>query len=326
MTASNKLNVLQLISDDMQAVIQKSAELAPDAYDVNAGLDSMRTAYSKERAYWNEGGPEVPYTDAVITTSQGDVPVRFHTPTHEVSPAIIYIHGGGFILGGLDTHDRIMRILADQTGATVVGVDYSLSPEAKHPRALRECVELAQYLHTHGSKHGIDGDSISFAGDSGGAFLSLASYLYLKNEVDGARYIQALILYYGLYGLRDSVSRRLMGGTWDGLTEEDLAYYMDSYLADPADARSPYVDCLSADLSTVPPCFIAAAEYDPLIDDSAALAAVLSKHGLHHRYVVYAGVLHAFLHNSRHLDTAMDALVDGAQFFRDLVKNPQTSL
>ncbi|MDR0283631.1 MAG: alpha/beta hydrolase fold domain-containing protein, partial [Propionibacteriaceae bacterium] len=98
----------------------------------------------------------------------------------------------------------------------------------------------------------------------------------------------------------------------------DLDYYMDSYLTSPAEMTSPYVDCLSADLTTLPPAFIAAAEYDPLRDDSAALAAMLDAQGRTNRHVVYPGVLHAFLHNSRLLTEAWTALRDGAAFCRDV--------
>jgi acetyl esterase len=126
-----------------------------------------------------------------------------------------------------------------------------------------------------------------------------------------------LALYYGTFGLRDAPSRRLLGGPWDGATQEDLDYYMAAYLADPADVRSPYVDCLAADLSGLPPAYIAAAEFDPVLDDSRALAAILDRHGVPHRFEVFEGVIHAFLHNSRMLDAAREALAQGAAFLRD---------
>lgn len=331
MTANNKLPVWDLMSDQMRAVVEKSAELAPTANDTSGGFEAMRTAYTTERRYWNQGGPEMEKTtDTIVSTPAGEVAVRFHYPsTATVNPVLIYIHGGGFILGNLDTHDRIMRILANESGATVVGVDYALSPEAKFPTALYQCAWLAAHLHIEGAQYNIDPNQMGFAGDSGGALMSLASYLFLRNEIGDASYIRALLLYYGMYGLRDSVSRRLLGGSWDGLTEEDLKYYMDCYLANPDDLRSPYVDCLSADLSQVPPCFILGAELDPLLDDSAALAAILTRHGRTHTHVIYPGVIHAFLHNSRHLYAAHEALYQGACFFRGVVfgtANPQPPL
>jgi acetyl esterase len=236
---------------------------------------------------------------------------------------LAYIHGGGYVLGDLDTHDRIMRILADESGACVAGIDYALSPEAKFPLALKQCAEVVAYLQEHPDDYGIDSERIALAGDSGGAQLSLATSLYLRDTANVSP-IKALLLYYGLFGLRDSLSRRLLGGTWDGLTEADLDYYQDCYLATPEDARSPYVDCLGADLSHgVPPTYIAAAELDPLRDDSAALAMMLANHGVPHQLEVFEGVIHAFLHNSRMLDAAWDALRRGAAFAREAFAAPR---
>jgi acetyl esterase len=145
--------------------------------------------------------------------------------------------------------------------------------------------------------------------------MCLATTLLLRDQAGPA--ITALALYYGLYGLRDSLSRRQLGGPWDGLAEADLDYYLDCYLADPADARSPYVDCLAADLSRgVPATYLAAAELDPLLDDTTALAAILGEHGVACSHEVFGGVLHGFLHNSRMLDAAATALGNGGAFLR----------
>jgi acetyl esterase len=314
----NKLPVLELVSDQMRAVVAKSAELAAGAYSTDQDLDQIRAAYRQERGYWNQGGPRMAATDtAEIATPRGAVTVRIHRPTAAASlPAVAYFHGGGFVLGDLDTHDRIMRALAAESGAAVVGVDYSLAPEAKFPIALEQSAAVVDHLARRGGEFGLDGARLALAGDSGGAQLALAAWLKSHDAARPAPSVRALALYYGLYGLRDSASRRLLGGPWDGLTEADLRYYADCYLADPADALSPYVDCLSADLAAAPPCYVAAAEFDPLLDDSAALAAILDRHGVEHVFRTFPGVLHAFLHNARLLDAAAEALAEGGAFLR----------
>ncbi|HEY3548922.1 MAG TPA: acetyl esterase [Propionicimonas sp.] len=317
MVAHNKLPVLDRISAEMRTVLDKSAELAPDAYATDVGLDQMRQAYCLERRFWNEGGPAMVQTiDAGIPTAAGEVAIRCHLPrTADGLPAVVYIHGGGWVVGNLDTHDRIMRTLAHSSGAAVVGIDYALSPEAKFPVALEQCAALVRHLHERGADYGIDGSRLALAGDSGGAAMCLATTLLLRDQAGPA--IAALALYYGLYGLRDSLSRRQLGGPWDGLAEADLDYYLDCYLADPADARSPYVDCLAADLSRgVPATYLAAAELDPLLDDTTALAAILGEHGVACSHEVFGGVLHGFLHNSRMLDAAATALGNGGAFLR----------
>jgi acetyl esterase len=323
----NKVDVLGSINPQMRAVIQKSNELVQDAYATDAGFDVMRRNYNEERRFWNEGGP-IPYQtiNDVLATRHGEVAIRRYVPASaqpvtsaQSLPAILYIHGGGFVLGNLDTHDRIMRILAEQTGAIVVGIDYALAPEARFPIAIEQCADVARHLREHGQSWGIDGNDLSFAGDSGGAMLSLATALYLRDQDKAPFKLRSLLLFYGLFGLKDSPSQRLLGGSWDGLTKEDLQYYYDCYLAKPQDSQSPYFDCLSADLSEgVPPCYIAAATLDPLHDDSTTLAAMLTNHGITSRLEVFDGVLHAFLHNSRMLGEAQTALEHSAAFFREM--------
>lgn len=316
------LPVLDRISDQMRAVLNTSAELAPDAYATDAGTAELRKAYALERRFWNEGGPTMARTiDATVATGHGDVAIRCHLPREADDLAVVvYVHGGGWVVGDLDTHDRIMRALAHESGAAVVGVDYALSPQAKFPVAVEQCAAVARHLLDGGRELHVDAGRLAFAGDSGGANMALATTLLLRDQAAAGQRpvpIAALALYYGLYGLRDSVSRRLLGGPWDGLTEADLAYYTECYLADPADQRSPYVDCLSADLgSGVPPCYLASADLDPLRDDTTALAQLLAVQGVAVEHDVFDGVLHGFLHHSRMLDDAVVALQRGGAYLR----------
>ena len=108
------------------------------------------------------------------------------------TPTIVYVHGGGWVLGNLETHDRICRVLAEKSEAIVVAVDYRLSPEAKFPSAVHEVAAVAKHLHENADQYGIDADRMGMAGDSGGAHLNLAATLYLRQEVGDASYIKAL--------------------------------------------------------------------------------------------------------------------------------------
>lgn len=324
----NKLDVLSLINPQMKAVLAKEDELAGDANDTSVGFEQMRENYVAGRAFWTEGGPVMAEkADAAIPGPHGDVPVRFYCPaataaetkaSGAATPAIVYVHGGGFVLGNLDTHDRICRILAEKTGAVLVAVDYRLSPEAKFPSAVEEVAAVASYLHEHGDRHGIDGGRLSFAGDSGGAHLGLAATLYLREELGGSDFVKCCLLYYGWFGLTDSSSMRLLGGPWDGLTEADWQFYLQMYANDPAElTASPYANLFLNDMERdMPACYIAAAEFDPLRDDSATLAAICEQHGVPCRYEVFEGVIHAFLHYTKMLDAANDALEHGATFYR----------
>lgn len=291
---------------------------------------AARAEYRAERAHWNEGGPTMAQTlDGRIEVGNVAVPVRIHRPTAEAAlPGIVFLHGGGFSLGDLNTHERIARVIAAGSGAAVVSVDYSLSPEAVFPQALVECASVIDHLARHGEAWGIDPTRLAVAGDSAGAMLALGAALLLRDEPErvlqdepegvradlGFSSITSLLLFYGAHGLTDSVSRRLFGGEWDGMGPDALASIAAFHYATPADAASPYVNHLGADLGGLPPTFIAAAGLDPLRDDSRALSALLHRAGTEVEFVEYPHVLHSFLHFGRMLDEANTALASAAAF------------
>ena len=325
----NKIDVLSKINEGMRAVLAKEDELAGNANDTSAGFEQMRLNYPAGRAYWVEGGPKMAEKiDCKVEDPHGKIPVRLYYPTKdrasleqagETLPGIVYAHGGGFVLGNLDTHDRICRVLASKSGAVVVAVDYRLSPEAKFPVAVQEVACVAKHLHEQGGAWGIDGNRLAFAGDSGGAHLGLAATMYLREELGGSAFVKCLLLFYGWYGLKDSASQRLLGGPWDGLTEAEWQWYKELYATDTAELEtSPYANLFLNDLTRdMPSCYIAAAEFDPLKDDSTALATICEEHGIPCRFEMFEGVIHAFLHYTKMLDEANRALEHGAEYFRE---------
>ena len=325
----NKIDVLSKINEGMRAVLAKEDELAGNANDTSAGFEQMRLNYTAGRAYWVEGGPKMAEkTDRKVAGPHGEIPVRLYYPTKdraslaqagETLPGIVYAHGGGFVLGNLETHDRICRVLASKTGAVVVAVDYRLSPEAKFPVAVKEVAHVAKYVHEQGNAWGIDGNRLAFGGDSGGAHLGLAATMYLREELGGSAFVKCLLLFYGWYGLKDSASQRLLGGPWDGLTEAEWQWYKELYATDTGQLEtSPYANLFLNDLTRdMPSCYIAAAEFDPLKDDSTALATICEEHGIPCRFEMFEGVIHAFLHYTKMLDEANRALEHGAEYFRE---------
>ncbi|EMO7865628.1 TPA: acetyl esterase [Citrobacter amalonaticus] len=315
MKPENKLPVLASISDEMRAVLnirQDDLPPWPAADDVPA----MRQHYILERRFWNADAPQMPTREYALPTRWGEVTTRLYSPTPDSQATLFYLHGGGCILGNLDTHDRIMRLLASYTQCTVIGVDYSLSPEARFPQAIEEIIAACQFFYQQADDYQLNMTHIGFAGDSAGAMLSLASALWLRDKHIFCGKVAGVLLWYGLYGLQDSASRRLMGGDWDGLSRQDLEMYEKMYLRDADDRESPYYCLFNNDLTRdVPPCFIAGAEFDPLIDDSRLLFETLQAHQQPCEYKMYPGTLHAFLHYSRMMKSADDALRDGARFF-----------
>lgn len=150
-----------------------------------------------------------------------------------------------------------------------------------------------------------------------GSFGAIGVRRYYPCEI--ADFVKCLLLFYGWFGLTDSSSMRLLGGPWDGLTEEDWQFYLNLYAEDPAAlAAEPYANLFLNDLThDVPACYIAAAEFDPLRDDSATLAAICEQYGTPFRFELFEGVIHAFLHYTKMLDAANDVLEHGATFYRE---------
>lgn len=321
MNPKNKVNVLKLISTEMNKVIDfysKNTSNSPK----NTDLSSLRDAYNEDRKYWNADAPTMQSIyDTSIQTPYGAVLTRIFQPVINTPATLFYIHGGGFILGNLNTHDRIMRLLASYTGCTVIGVDYSLSPEARYPQAIEEISTVYQFYSLNAEKYNINMSQTGFAGDSAGAMLSLATTLWLRDNNIVNHEIKANLLWYGLYGLQDSASRRLYGGEWDGLTQKDLESYDNAYLGELGSRKAPYYCLFNNDLTdNIPPCFIASAEFDPLLDDSSALFNTLNANKIPCKYKMYPGTLHAFLHYSRIMNIADEAIRDGAEYFREQLK------
>lgn len=315
----HKYNVPAMWTEQMGTVVAKQDELAAGAYVTGQSLDDMRAAYRKERAFWNEGGPEVfSSEDVMVPTRYGQVRVRHYRPSEEGQlPLIVYVHGGGWVIGDVDTHDRITRTLCHLTGAAVVSVDYTLAPEARFPHQIHECRDVVAHIRENAHQWGIDPEDVSFAGDSAGANMSIATMLMMRDE-GSLTSVRAMLLYYGVYGLKDSSSMRLLGGVWDGLTEADYQYYLDQYFADPADVNDKYFNILGNDFSQgIPPTYVVAAGLDPLRDDSRTLVDILNLCSVPHLYNEVEGVIHGFLHHSKMLDDTMDVLSEGAHFFTE---------
>lgn len=142
MKPENKIPVLTRLSDEMKAVVNFQQPGLPP-WPADGDIETQRQYYLLERRFWNADAPSMTTRTCVVPTPYGDVTTRLYSPQPTSQATLYYLHGGGFILGNLDTHDRIMRLLARYTGCTVIGIDYSLSPQARYPQAIEETVAVA---------------------------------------------------------------------------------------------------------------------------------------------------------------------------------------
>jgi acetyl esterase len=316
----NKLDILKRISPSMREVIEFERLESEKRHGQKKASLIDREAYEASRSFFNEGGPQMVRTLRTHVDSENKrIPFTVHYPVEKKkNRLIIFIHGGGFVVGSPESHDGIMRRLADETGAVVMGIDYALAPETKFPVQIHECIELIHHVRRNEGLYDIDKDDITLAGDSAGAYLSLATTLYLRDKEKATVFLKSLLLYYGSYGLIDSMSMRLYGGEFDGLTLEALRSY-GAFFASEEDMENPYRNLFNNDLTYgLPPIYIMACTLDPLSDDSRLLHAILKEHGMTSEYKEYDGVIHGFLHYSKMMNESMEAIRDSARFYKEM--------
>lgn len=278
----------------------------------------MREVAEKVRAPWRQGGPVMSRTrEVTVPTPRGPVRLRVHDPgVTQPAPALVYMHGGGWTLFSLDTHDRLMREYAARAGVTVVGVDYALAPEAKYPIALRQIAAAVRFLASCGEELAVDPQRLAIGGDSAGANLAVATALELRDAGE-PRCLRALLLNYGVFARSSSPEAVLgLGGPGNMLTAEEMESFWRNYLRDERDALDPFVCPLLAELGGLPPALLVVAEEDLLAEQSVELHRRLGAAGVSARLASYPGASHSFLEAVSIAAVADRALAESADWLR----------
>jgi len=241
------------------------------------------------RTRWTAGGPAMAETYEPVL---GGVRCRLHRPVAgKRLPLLVYVHGGGWTIFSLDTHDRLMRELAAASGCAVLGVDYSLSPEVRFPHALDEIADVLSALPAAADDLGIDPARIAAGGDSAGANLALASAIRGR---DAGRPLAALFLAYGAFDTARRASHDRYGGDAYILTPDEMDTFWADYL-DEANRDDVLARPLHADLAGLPPTFLCIPECDVLADENLAMRDALAAAGVAVTATVYPGATHSFL-------------------------------
>jgi acetyl esterase len=245
--------------------------------------------------------------------------VRLYYPrvSDQALPVLVYLHGGGWSIFSIDTHDRLMREYAQATGAVVVGVDYALSPEHRYPVALNQCVETVRWLRANAGELRLDTLRVALGGDSAGANLALSTALVLRDEGSDAG-LRALLLNYGGFDTDISEQARATLGTRDDmLSGEEMDAFWNSYLGDAEDTvRDPLAVPMHAALHDLPPAFLVLAERDVLAEQSERMAALLQVQGNPAQLHRYAGASHSFLEAMSISSLAQQSIADSAVWLR----------
>jgi len=231
-----------------------------------------------------------------------DVPVRVYWPrattAGERLPIVVYYHGGGWVIGDLDTHDAIARYFCAHADVIVMNVDYRLAPEHKFPAAVEDCYLAACWAADHGADLGGDPSRIAVAGDSAGGNLATVVCQLAKTNRRPAIAFQALAYpVTDLDATRTYDSRADCGGGDYFLSMRDMEWFASLYLKNVrSDAADPRVSPLvSQDLAGLPPALVLTAGFDPLRDEGRAYADRLAAAGIPVEYRCFEGTIHAFL-------------------------------
>ncbi|MEQ8334642.1 alpha/beta hydrolase fold domain-containing protein [Nisaea sp.] len=276
-----------------------------------------RVRMEAERSWWNQDLPEMAdVREEHIDGPNGPIRVRLLYPdVPRPAPVLVYFHGGGWVVGSLETHHRAMRCLALESGCAVVAVDYRLAPEHKFPEPLQDCVAAIEHVREHGGDWGLDVEKIAVGGDSAGANLALGSALALRDKGDSP--IRSLTLFYGCFE-RDleGDSHTLFGDGSFGLSTASMRWYWNHYLRDDADAADPLACPMKADLAGLPPTQLYPAGLDPLRDDSILMRERMEAAGVPVEFKLYPGVCHAFINLTRMVDQAHELIGDAASAVR----------
>lgn len=270
------------------------------------GLKLLRLLTRATMWVRNRNPPAVGETiDRTIPGPGGGLDTRLYLPSDDSPvPTVVFFHGGGFVLGSIDTHDWFCRHLTRESGCGVLSVDYRLAPEHPFPAAVEDAYAALEWAAEHTDAVSGTGQ-LAVAGDSaGGALAAIAALIATERGGPGLDY-QALI--YPSVGVEpDQQSVRNHAGTV--LSESDLEWFQECYYGSDIHNRNPYADPIHAcDLSGVPPATVLTAGFDPLRDGGKRYAERLVQDGVTTRYENYDTMIHGFV-TLRTVDRAHDAI------------------
>jgi len=265
-----------------------------------------RSFYRDRRGFTQ---PEPPPMAEVQDLMAGSVPVRLYRPTatQTPQPVLVYLHGGGWTIGDLDTHDVLCRQLARDGACAVVSVDYRMGPEHRFPVAVEDCVEAFSWVQAQAQALHLDASRMAVGGDSAGG--NLAAALCLVQREAGRPMPAFQMLIYPATDMRAVAPSHTTNGQGYMLTNDSIHWYRGNYIADQADwsdwRASPL---LASSHAGLPPALVLTAGFDPLRDEGLQYANALSAAGVPTQYVCFERQIHGFITMGRVIEEAHTAV------------------
>ncbi len=245
-------------------------------------------------------------SDRTIPGPAGELPVRIYTPEGENLPAVVFYHGGGWVIGDIEYADIACRTIANNTPAVVISVDYRLAPEHKFPAPVDDCYAALEWTAANASSLGVDANRIAVGGDSAGGNLAAAVAIRARDE-NGPKIAHQLLV----YPVTDhSFETPSYAENAEGylLTKNAMVWFWDHYITGPDDSKNPLASPLQvADAKGLPPATILTAGFDPLRDEGKAYAEKLKAAGVPVTYRNWDGMIHGFFHLAIALDAGKEA-------------------
>jgi acetyl esterase len=258
--------------------------------------------------------------DLLIATGSVTIPGRLYRPRENgVLPLLVFFHGGGFVVGDLESYDEMCRGLALAGDCAVLAVHYRLAPEHKFPAATDDALGAARWAARHANELGIDPARIAVGGDSAGGNLAAVTALRARGD-EQLRLIGQLLIYPVTASHTPPTRSYIENGEGYLLTRDIMKFFIEQYLPDEAASRHPHFSVLSApDLAALPAAYVVTAQYDPLRDEGEAYAERLRAAGVAVELVHYDGAIHGFfaMHG---VDLGQQALKGAGDWLRALFR------
>jgi acetyl esterase len=316
-----------MLHPQLAVLLEKAANSPlPPYHDVPPAV--ARRFYRDTRAPLTPDPPPVESVQLLLAPGKtaeggpagGPIPLRAYRPKgagkDEVLPALVYIHGGGWVIGDLDTHDVVCRTLANGARCAVFSVEYRKAPESPFPAAIEDCFSSLDFISKNSNSLKINPAQIAVGGDSAGGNLAAVMAL-MARDAGGPAFSSPISFQLLIYPATDHrLGHPSIDGNGEGylLTKKVMQYFRGHYLPREEDwldwRASPL---LAKSLAKLPPAYVLTAGFDPLRDEGKAYAERLAKEGVKTEYRNYADMVHGFITMGRVLDTANAALADCAR-------------
>ena len=268
--------------------------------------------YRERRFVTQPQPPEVAQSlDLKAPGPHGDIALRLVRPLGTAPgtqlPVLVYYHGGGWVIGDLDSHDTLCRELANGSGCAVVAVDYRMGPEHRFPAAVDDVIAATRWVHANAAALDLDGSRIAVGGDSAGG--NLAAVVAIAARDSGDLPIAFQLLIYPATDMRRGAPSHQSNGQGYLLTSDTITYFHDHYIDDARhDLDWRASPLLHPNLSRLPPAFVLTAGYDPLRDEGLQYAQALTEAGNHAALVCFERQIHGFITMGKVIDEANTAV------------------